>query len=187
MERYPAIKLLTEAFDAYGIKYFITENVQGQEVHVLFGIKNGPLVDVRYISLNRTGGDITVRINNLVNAVPHEKRIKVLETINILNNKYRFLRFYMDPDNNVHVQYDFLANTANNCLGEMAFEIFVRTMQILNAGYMMIAKELYAADDQQPEKTFDPEEKDFMKLLEKNHDKINITISKTDLSEKKEE
>ena len=187
MERYPAIKLLTEAFDAHGIKYFITENVQGQEIHVLFGIKNGPLADVRYVSFNRAG-DITVRINNLVNAVPHEKRIKVLEAINFLNNKYRFLRFHMDSDNNVHVQYDFLANTANNCLGEMAFEIFLRTMQILNAGYMMIANALYAVDDdKQTEKTFDPEEKDFMKLLEKNHDKINITISKTDPSEKKEE
>ena len=178
MEMNSSIRLLTEAFDAHGLKYQVYETEQYQEIHVLFGIRNGPLADVRFISLGR-GNDTSVRIMNLVNKVPFEKRLKVLEVCNVLNHKYRFLKFNMDHDNDVHVEYDFPASTGNDCLGEMAFEIFVRTMQILNEGYVLLAKALYSADDIGTEVL--PEisgSSDLLKMLKEGHDRINITISK---------
>lgn len=179
MEMYNNIKLLIDAFTAHGLKHQVTENEQYQEIHVPFGIKNGPLADVKFISAGR-GNDTQVRIMNLVNAVPEEKRYKVLEACNTLNNKYRYIKFNMDKDNDVHVEYDLPVSTGNDCLGEMAVEIFIRTVQILNEGYILIAKALYTADEPASDSKTDPDrEKDLLKLLKDNHDGINIRISKT--------
>ena len=121
---------------------------------------------------------------NLVNKVPTEKRYKVLEVCNALNHKFRFLKFAMDQDNDVHIEYDLPLSTGNDCLGEMAFEIFIRTMQILNEGYVLIAKTLYADDENgQDSKTNSDETKDLLSLLKKNHDEINIKISKVPSSD----
>lgn len=186
MELFNTIKLLVEAFDAHGLKYQVNETERFQEIHVPFGIKNGPFVDVRFISVNH-GNDTLVRVMNLVNKVPTEKRYNILEVCNTLNNKYRFLKFNMDHDNDVHVEYDMLASTGNGCVGEMAFEIFVRTMQILNEGYISIAKALYSSDDSGSNEKINAEgAKDFLRLLKANHDEINITISKTASSENQE-
>ena len=183
MEMFDTIKYLVEAFDAHGLKYQVNETDRFQEIHVPFGIKNGPFVDVRYISVNR-GNDTLVRIMNLVNKVPEEKHYKILEVCNMLNHKYRFLKFIIDPDNDVHVEYDLPVSTGNDCLGEMAFEIFIRTMQILNEGYVLIAKTLYADDENgQDSKTNYDETKDLLSLIKKNHDEINIKISKVPSSD----
>ena len=117
---------------------------------------------------------------NLVNKVPMNKRFQILETINVLNNKYRFLKFNLDLDNDIHVEYDLPVSTGVDCLGEMSFEIFIRTMQILNEGYVLIAKALYAEETQEFKKAPD---QDLLKLLKDDHDEINITISKTLASE----
>ena len=186
MEKYNTIKLLVEAFDAHDLKYQVIETDEFQEVHVPFGIKNGPFVDVRFISVNR-GNDTLVRIINLVNKVPEEKRNRILEVCNALNLKYRFLKFIMDPDNNVHVEYDLPVNTGNDCLGEMAFEIFIRTMHILNEGYVLIARALYAEDENGSDCIAGSgETKNLFNLLKKDHDEINITISKASSSEDQE-
>ena len=183
MEMYNTIKLLTDAFDIHELKYQLQETDRYQAIHVPFGIKNGPFVDVRFISTNHKN-DTLVRITNLVNKVPEEKRHKILEVCNVLNHKYRFLKFLMDSDNDVHVEYDFPVNSGNDCLGEMAVEIFIRTIQILNEGYVLIAKALYAEDGNNPDYNADADEtKDIIKLLKNNHDGINITISKAPPSE----
>lgn len=186
MEMFDTIKYLVEAFNAHGLKYQVCETDQFQEIHVPFGINNGPFVDVRYISVNR-GNDTLVRIMNLVNKVPEEKRYRILEVCNLLNHKYRFLKFIMDPENDVNVEYDLPVSTGNDCLGEMAFEIFIRTMHILNEGYVLIAKALYAEDEKEPDCNANSDEaKDLLSLLKKNHDEINITISKAPSSENQE-
>ena len=182
MERFNTIKLLIEAFNAHDLKYQVNETDHYQEIHVPFGIENGPFVDVRYISSGR-GNDTSVRIMNLVNKVPAEKRHRILETCNMLNNKFRFLKFNMDSENNVHVEYDLPVNTGDDCLGEMAFEMFVRIMQILNEGYIHIAKALYMEDDPLSDGKADS---DLLKLLKDEHDGINITISKAESSEVRE-
>ena len=186
MDMNHTIRLMAEAFDNHGLKYQVTETGQYQEIHVPFGIQNGPFADVRFISMDR-GNDTSVRIMNLVNQVPAEKRGRILEACNTLNGKYRFLKFEMDAENNVHVEYDLPICTGDESLGEMAAEIFMRTVQILNAGYILIAKALYASDESESEgKPEADESKNLMKLLERNHDKINITISKDPPSENPE-
>lgn len=180
MEMFNAIRLLDEAFGTHGLKYQIHETDEYQEVQAFIGIKNGPSVAARFISQNH-GNDLMVRIMGLVNDAPAEKRFRIMEACNQLNNQYRFLKFEMTPDNNVNVEYDFPVCTGDACLGEMALEIFVRMIQILNQGYSQLAKVLYMEDELMPEMKIDTGgTEDFLKLLKDKRDEINIKISKTD-------
>lgn len=173
-----AIKLLDEAFAAQNLHYTIRETEKYQEIDVPFGIQNGPSVILRFISFDR-GNDIVIVISKLVNNVPDEKRLILLEALNEMNCKFRFLKFSLDPENNLNVQYDFLQNTEDNGLGVMGYEIFIRTVQILNVGYPMIAKALYTPDEKLQEQNKEVEEKrDLLKILDENHDGINIKITK---------
>ena len=102
-----------------------------------------------------------------------------MDALNDLNHKFRFIKFSLDPENNLDVQYDFLQNTGDESLGAMGYEIFVRTVQILNKGYPIIAKALYTPNEKLQEQNKEAGEKrDFLKILEENHDGINIKITK---------
>lgn len=100
--------------------------------------------------------------------------------VNEYNNKYRFLKFVLDADNDINVEYDLPVSTGDDCLGEMAFEIFIRTIQILDEGYILFVKALYTSDSSL---SGEPSTADLLDLLKDKHDGINITISKTSSSD----
>ena len=147
MEMFHVISLMDEAFRNHKLKYTVNETNEYQDIHVPFGIKNGPSVVVRYISHDRRN-DVLVRIMNLVNNAPAEKRPRLLDVCNSLNTKFRFIKFTLDAENNLHIEYDFPTNSGDESIGEMAFEIFIRIMQILNEAYPVIATALYAREDE---------------------------------------
>ena len=177
-----AIRILDEAFSARKLNYTFEKAEQYEELRVPFNIKNGPSVVLRYISFDRDN-DLTVTISNLVNSVPDEKRIKLLETCNLLNSRFRYLKFKMDEQNNLDVQYDFLQSSGDAGMGEMAFEILLRSVRIMNEAYQEIAKALYAADEPTQAKSIAPQEKkDLLEILNENKEGINIRISKLETS-----
>lgn len=57
------------------------------------------------------------------------------------------MKFYIDSDGDINVEYDFPVHSSDECIGEMAFEIFVRTMQILDGEYEFLMKTLYTEDE----------------------------------------
>lgn len=65
----------------------------------------------------------------------------------MLNRKFRYMEFHLDSDGNINVEYDFPVHTPDNGIGEMAFEILVRTMAILDEGYNIFMKALYSEED----------------------------------------
>ena len=179
MEMFHVISLMDEAFRNHKLKYTVNETNEYQDIHVPFGIKNGPSVVVRYISHDRRN-DVLVRIMNLVNNAPAEKRPRLLDVCNSLNTKFRFIKFTLDAENNLHIEYDFPTNSGDESIGEMAFEIFIRIMQILNEAYPVIATALYAREEQPAEAgEAAGGDKDILQLLRDSHDEINIKISKT--------
>ena len=70
-----------------------------------------------------------------------------MEACNVLNHKIRYMKFYLDIDGDINVEYDFPVHSPDNGIGEMAFEIFVRTMQILNSEYSIFMKALYSEEE----------------------------------------
>lgn len=70
-----------------------------------------------------------------------------MEACNVLNHKIRYMKFYLDPDGDINVEYDFPVHSPDDGIGEMAFEIFVRMMQILDSEYSIFMKALYSEDE----------------------------------------
>ena len=137
-----AINRIAEVFEEHEVKFHVI-NMHGQEeVLAGFSVDNGPKVIMKFISRDNDN-DVAARIFGLVSNTPREKHPRVLETCNILNRKIRYMKFYLDNDGDINVEYDFPVKSSDECIGEMAFEIFIRTMQILDAEYEIFTKALY--------------------------------------------
>ena len=101
---------------------------------------------MRFISRDNDN-DVAARIFGLITNTPNEKRARVMEACNVLNHKIRYMKFYLDTDGDINVEYDFPVHSPDNGIGEMAFEIFVRMMQILDSEYSIFMKALYSEED----------------------------------------
>jgi len=141
-----ATRLLDEEFKTHNLKYSIREKEEIQIIDVPFGIQNGPSVIIHYITSDQRN-DLSIQITDLAHNVPDEKRIRMLETINTLKKKYRFIKFTLDSDNDLDVKADFPSTTSDESLGPMAFEMFVRIMRIMGDAYPKIARTLYSLED----------------------------------------
>ncbi|MBO4400292.1 MAG: YbjN domain-containing protein [Selenomonadaceae bacterium] len=86
------------------------------------GAKNLPGLDVKLIV--DTDGDCKIRCY-LAKGVADKKRDEMLEVLNSLNTKYRYVTLSLDTDNDVLASYDFRifgdAETADRQVGAMIF------------------------------------------------------------------
>ena len=70
-----------------------------------------------------------------------------MDACNVLNHKIRYLKFYLDTDGDINIEYDFPVRCPDDGIGEMAFEIFVRMMQVLDSEYSIFMKALYTEEE----------------------------------------
>lgn len=137
---------IAETFEKHDVKFQVI-NMHGQEeVLAGFSVENGPKVIMKFISRDNDN-DVAARIFGLVSNTPNEKHTRIMEACNILNRKVRFMKFYVDTDGDINVEYDFPVCAGDDCIGEMAFEIFIRSMRILDAEYELFTKALYTAEE----------------------------------------
>jgi hypothetical protein len=101
---------------------------------------------MRFISRDNDN-DVTAGIFGLITNTPTEKRTRVMEACNVLNHKIRYMKFYLDTDGDINVEYDFPMHSPDNGIGEMAFEIFARMMHILKSEYSIFMKALYSEEE----------------------------------------
>lgn len=143
---FKAINLIAETFEKHEAKFRVF-NMQGQEELVAgFYVDGGPNVMMKFITRDNDN-DIAARIFGLITKTPKEKRTRIMEACNVLNRKIRFMKFYLDTDGDINVEYDFPVHSSDECIGEMAFEIFVRTMHILDNEYEVFMKALYTEEE----------------------------------------
>lgn len=141
-----AINLIAETFEKHGAKFDVVSNHGSEQLLAGFSVDCGPNVIMRFISRDNDN-DVAVRIFGLIANTPTEKKARVMEACNVLNHKIRYMKFYLDIDGDINVEYDFPVHSPDNGIGEMAFEIFVRTMQILNSEYSIFMKALYSEEE----------------------------------------
>lgn len=143
---FKAINLIAETFENHEAKFRVF-NMHGQEELVAgFSVDGGPNVMMRFITRDNDN-DVAARIFGLITKTPKEKRARVMEACNILNRKIRYMKFYLDTDGDINVEYDFPVHSSDECIGEMAFEIFVQTMHILDNEYEVFMKALYTEEE----------------------------------------
>lgn len=169
-----ATNLISETFDQREVKYRINEMESASDIEAGFKIKGGPAVSMRFISTDQKN-DVAVRVFGLINEVPVEKRNAVLEACNRLSREIRFVKFCLDSNSDVNVEYDFLSNVSDECIGECCFEIFARLMMILDEKYHVLAEALYnGVNDRKTESMLE-----MMKMLQ-TIQKHSITVTEED-------
>lgn len=145
MSKFKAIGLITEAFDRKKIKYDVNSIGEFEEIRAGFSVDDGPFVEARFVSTD-DDNDVGVRVFGLVSNIRKSKRARVMAVCNYLNRKKRYLKYYVDKDGDVNAEYDFLLELKDDCVGEVAFEIFFRFMKQLDDNFVLFAKALYTDD-----------------------------------------
>ncbi len=143
--REKAINLIADAFENHTVEYEVRTFFDHEVILTGFSIKSGSAVTVMFVSIFN-GNDVTARVTGIVSDIPKEMRNRAIETCNLLNIRNRFIKFFVDDDNDINIQYDFPSESPDDKIGEMAFEIFVRIMHALDAEYSFIIKELFNED-----------------------------------------
>lgn len=143
---FKAINLIAETFEKRGVKFDVVSHHGSEQLLAGFSVDCGPNVIMRFISSDNDN-DVAARIFGLISNTPKEKRARVMEACNVLNHKIRYMKFYLDTDSDINVEYDFPVHSPDDGIGEMAFEIFVRTMHILDSEYSVFMKALYSDED----------------------------------------
>ena len=140
------IELIQEAFDNHHIKYRIVETEQISFIDAGYNIQGGPTVRFHFISQNRNdSNDVQIRIFGLLNKIGAEKRTAILEACNKVNSELRFLKFYVDKEGNLSGQADLPTKISEDCVGECCFELFIRSMQILDQCFHYFPEAYYSA------------------------------------------
>ena len=87
-----------------GLKVFTEENEKSSEVWLQFPVKNGGNYRIKFISTDNDN-DVAVRVFGLLR-VDDTQKAKILEALNALNVKYRYVKFCCDNDGDVNIEYD---------------------------------------------------------------------------------
>lgn len=84
--------------------------------------------------------DVEVRSPKVVAQIPEDKKTAVLECLNNLNSKYRYIKYVLDGKS-IHAEYDVAVSAEN--IGEIAVEIFVRFAKIIDDSYPELMKAIW--------------------------------------------
>ncbi len=140
---FKATRLIQQAMEKEDMHSRIEEGDKSSRVLAGFGVKNGPNVRVQFISTD-DDNDVAIRLFGLVSEVADDKFASVTAACNTCNNKYRYVKFLIDDDRDVNVEYDLPVRTSNDSVGREAVEIFMRFMQIVDECYPEFMKALWS-------------------------------------------
>ena len=122
------------------LKVFTEEHENTSEVWLQFGIKNGGGYKIRFIS-HDDDNDVSVRIFGLI-TVEEDQMAKLLPAINELNRKYRFVKFVLDDDGDVNLEYDYLTLCPDPAASAM--ELVIRIVRMIDDAYPLLMRALWS-------------------------------------------
>lgn len=140
---YKATRLIAQEMDQMNIKYSIDESDEHSIINAGFGIENGPNVVVRFISTD-DDNDVAIRLYNIVTNVSESKLDSMMKVVNECNHKYRYLKFLIDDERDVNLEYDILQHSSDDSVGPEAYEFFIRIMNIMDEIYPLFMKVIWS-------------------------------------------
>lgn len=129
--------------DAKGVKYTYhgtTENGKDR-ITLAYSCENAPSVRVSLFFDDDNRG-AALRVFNLVK-FPEEKLDPMMRQVCDLNNRFRFVKFCIDFDDNT-VQAEMDGVFRDNDVGEICMELIARCVQICDDAYPDLMKSVWA-------------------------------------------
>ena len=143
---YKTTTLIADFFDENSIPYRVRKTNEVEEVISGFSVESGPNLSIHYIN-NDNNNDITV-LMVLINDVPTSKRNQILEVCNQMNRQCHHACYFITDHNDVMFSYDFLQSITDECIGDAALEILLRTKAALDDNYAELMRVLYRPDSE---------------------------------------
>lgn len=137
---YQPTKLIEQVFIENNIHCQVAERGQYSVVQAGFNGKNIRGMTVHFISVN-DANDVAVRILGIA-TVHEERRAAVMEMLNDLNIKYRFVKFVLAKDGGLSMECDVPVKVPN--VGEVCMELLLRVIQIADEVYPEIMRAVWA-------------------------------------------
>lgn len=139
---YKATKAIDAAFKENGLKHKVNEQPSFSAVEAGFSGDNCTFT-VHFVSQD-DDCDVKVLTQDFAK-FPGNKLTAGYEIINSLNKKYRYAKFVLDPsDGGVHAEYDFPVKLNIPTVKEVAVEIALRFMKIIDDAYPEIMKAIWS-------------------------------------------
>lgn len=128
---HPAIQEIKVAFDKANLHHSVQHI--GDQWELVAGISGkANNYQIKFICKDGGKNDVAMRIFSLVH-ISASNRAQTLALLNSFQIKYRFLRFTLDSDDDVKVEYDMPSCT--NDIGGSAVEMLLRTMKMIDEIY----------------------------------------------------
>ena len=135
-----ATRAIIDAFNEKDIKYAVEENDKFSYVKAGFHSETGTPVTVMFISSDEDN-DVAVFTDSLVK-LPEAKLPELFRVVNELNRDCRYLKFVVNKDNDLRVEFDLPIRTDN--VGPVAVEIFIRVMKTVDEKLPIMMKAIWA-------------------------------------------
>ena len=136
-----ATQIIENALKAKGLSYQVHELGDMSVIDCGFGGENCS-VRVSFVSSDE---DCDVKILSLpIAKYPKARLSEGYELINSLNAKYRFVKWVLDKDGDIHVEFDMLSGTPPVILGDLALEVFLRMVKIVDDAYPVIMRKIWS-------------------------------------------
>ncbi len=133
-------KLTAAYFDSIGLKY----GLEGDNREVISsgfgGMSN--LSSIRILLIFDAEGQTMHLIAPQIVKVPADKIDAMYKTVNELNHKFRWVKFYIDNDGDVMVDADCILDM-DTC-GQECLEIMQRTANIANEAYPVLMRGIWS-------------------------------------------
>ena len=137
---FKATKAIKAVFDQTRLKCIAEETSELSYVEAGIRGEEYPAMKVRFFSSD-DDNDVSVRVMQICK-VPESKTAKMLMAVNACNNRFRYVKFVMDKDRDINLEYDIPMSTDK--VGEVAREILVRIMKVMEEAYPILMKAMYS-------------------------------------------
>ena len=137
---FKATREIAAKLDSEEIKYSILTGNDSSTVQVKYSGDNFSTLEILFISRD-DDNDVSVRVIHICK-VPDNKLAPMILAVNECNNKFRYVKFVMDKDRDINLEYDMPLK--NNDVGEIAVELLIRIMKIMDEAYPIFMKAMYA-------------------------------------------
>lgn len=132
-----AVKIFTDYMDRKDTKYTILEE---DRVQIGFNGDNMPTISLIFV-FGDDGRDVGIRVFSIAK-VPEDKIGNACFACSKLNSKFRWVKFYLDSDNEVTASMDAVIDPYTT--GEECYELLIRTTNIVDKAYPDIMKMLWS-------------------------------------------
>ena len=124
-----------------GLKYREPQDLPNGSTAIACGINGRCNVYEVVFFFDADGHSMSVRVFNLVK-VPVDRQLPVIELLNSLNAQYRWIKFYVNPQNDVNIQADAIISSETS--GPIAVELLFRIIKIIDDTYPRIMKAVWS-------------------------------------------